>query len=267
MRKFLPAAAIVILIGAAIIAREGSTGKKLLDTSRNYMEFLSEGDTAQAYLLLSDSLAALLTPEFLEHLESSPAAGRISAGNSESRGFTVFISLDEGGSRTLWLRKGQDSAWKISGDSSLDNLFGTATLLCSSYAMETVIPALSEGGPEMVFYCPVSGSPYYIENGNLICPAGHLGNGLDTEGFSCGVLRDSLAQLVSEYLLAGYDYPASFAQMYENSSGEFGLRGGFRCPDNGYSYFEITEEGIYCPFHSETSTIPGVEESQDSTSL
>ena len=69
------------------------------------------------------------------------------------------------------------------------------------------------------------------------------------------MLRDSLAGVVSDYILAGYRFPDSFAGMFEESDGEFSQRGGFRCPDNGYVYYEITGEGVFCPFHDETSRI------------
>ena len=268
MRQTLTAAAIVLLVIAAIAARPGSTGKRLIDTGRGYIEHLAAGEIEEAYSFLSDSLAALLTPGTLGYLEEAPAAGAISTGRNESRGFNISISLAQGGSRTLWLVTGSDGNWAITGDTSLDNVLGNATVLCSSYARETVIPALSEGSAPEDFLCPVAGdSRYYAEDGILFCSAGHLGNGFDIGGSACRTLRDSLAEVVSQYISAGYGYPSSFSEMYERSSGEFGQRGGFHCPDDGYSYYEITSDGVYCPFHRETCFIdgPSAVESPDSS--
>ncbi|NOQ22797.1 MAG: hypothetical protein GQ565_09165 [Candidatus Aegiribacteria sp.] len=269
MRKALTAAAIVLLIIAAVVARGNSTGKRLIDTGRGYIEHLAAGEIEEAYSFLSDSLAALLTPGTLGYLEGAPAAGAIRAGRPENRGFNISISLAEGGSRTLWLGIGSEGNWTITGDTSLDNVLGNATVLCSSYARETVIPALSEGGVPEDYLCPAaSGFHYYTEEGVLFCSAGHLGNGLDTGGSACGTLRDSLAAVVYEYIDAGYGYPSGFGEMYEQSDGVFGQRSGFHCPDDGYSYYEITSDGVYCPFHGETCFIesPDVAESPDSTS-
>ncbi len=191
MKKTLTAAAIVLLIITAVVARGGSTGKRLIDTGREYIEHLAAGETEEAYSFLSDSLAALLTPGILGYLEDAPATGSIRTGRAENRGFNISISLAEGGSRTLWLRKGSEGKWSITGDTSLDNVLGNATVLCSSYAKDTVIPALSEGRVPEDYFCPVvSCSHYYIEDGILFCSAGHLGNGLDTGGSACRTLRD-----------------------------------------------------------------------------
>lgn len=268
MKKAFAAAIVLLLVVTALIARANSTGKKLIDTGRGYTEHLAAGETVEAYGFLSDSLSSLLTPDFLDCLDNAPSTGSFRTGRNEDRGLTLSISLAEGGSRTLWLREEPDGTWKIVGDSSLDNLFGNATVLCSSYAKETVIPALAEGRAPGEFVCPVSGTPYYLEGDRLFCSAGHLDNGLNRGGSACRTLRDSLAAMIFEYISTGYGYPSGFGEMYENSNGSFGQRGGFRCPDDGYSYYEITSEGVYCPFHRETSLIenPGVAESADSTS-
>ncbi|MCK4505876.1 MAG: hypothetical protein KAW14_09680 [Candidatus Aegiribacteria sp.] len=245
----------VILISAAFMARTSSTGKALLDVSREYVENLSSGNTEDAYLLLSDSLAALVSPAFLELFNNSLSSGRITIGNIESRGYTIFMALEQGGSRTIWLREDNSGEWGISGDSSLDNLLGMATVMCTAFAQETVIPAYRNGVDPGDFDCPISGKPYSLEGSILLCPSGHLGNGLDVGGSNCILLRDSLAGVVSDYILAGYRFPDSFTGMFEESDGEFSQRGGFRCPDNGYVYYEITENGVFCPFHNETSRI------------
>lgn len=244
-----------VLISAAFMARTSSTGKALLDTSREYLQTLSSGNTEDTYLLLSDSLASLISPVFLELLDNSPSSGRITIGNIESRGYTISMALEQGGSRTIWLRESDSGEWEITGDSSLDNFLGRATVMCTSFAQETVIPAYHNGVDPGEYRCPISGEPYSLEGNILLCPSGHLGNGMDVGGSRCMLLRDSLAGVVSDYILAGYRFPNSFAGMYEESDGEFSQRGGFRCPDNGYIYYEITEEGVFCPFHDETSRI------------
>lgn len=268
MKKVLSAVAVLLLVLTAFVARQYSTGKKLIDTGKCYMEHLAAGEKEEAYSFLSDSLAGFLTPGILGYLQDTPASCTIRAGRNEYRGFTLSVSLAEGGSRTLWLSEGSDGNWKISGDSSLDNLLGNAIILCSSYAKGTVIPAIDEGEDPEDYQCPVSGSSYYVEDGKLLCSDGHLGNGLDIEGSDCSARRDSLAEVVYEYISAGYEFPSSFAEMYEKSNGAFSQRGGFHCPDDGYSYYEITPEGVYCPFHGETGIIgsKGFTELSDSTS-
>ncbi|MCK4671338.1 MAG: hypothetical protein KAT47_02270 [Candidatus Aegiribacteria sp.] len=237
------------------MARTSSTGKALLDTSREYLETLSSENTEDAYFLLSDSLAALVSPVFLELLDNSPSSGRITIGNIESRGYTISMALEQGGSRTIWLREDDLGEWEIAGDSSLDNLLGRATVMCTGFVQETVIPAYRNGVDPGDYGCPISGEPYSLEGDMLLCPSGHLGDGLDVGGSRCTLLRDSLAEVVSDYILAGYHFPDSFIGMFEESDGEFSQRGGFRCPDNGYVYYEITREGVFCPFHDETSRI------------
>lgn len=268
MKKAIAAAAVLLLIFSAFVARQNSTGKKLIDTGKCYMEHLAAGENEEAYSSLSDSLASFLTPDILGYLQGAPASGTIRTGRNEYRGFTLSVSLEEGGSRTLWLREGPDGNWNISGDSSLDNLLGNATVLCSSYAKGTVIPAIAEGEDPGDYLCPVSGSPYCVEDGKLFCSGGHLANGIDIESSACSILRDSLSALVYEYVSAGYEYPSSFREMYERSNGAFSQRGGFHCPDDGYSYYEITSEGVYCPFHRETGIIEnqGLAELSDSAS-
>lgn len=255
MKKIFAVAAILLLFLVAFIARENSTGKKIIDTGRYYLEHLSSGEYDYAYALLSDSLAALLSPDVFDYLEDVPITGSIRTGRNESRGLKISAILQEGGARTLWLREGSDNTWRISGDTSIDNLLGSATVLCSSFARATVIPSVTSGELPEGFLCPICGSPYFEEEGRLFCPAGHLGAGLDITGSSCRDKRDSLAAAVQEYISAGYAYPSSFMEMYEMSNGLFGQRGGFHCPDDGYAYYEITIQGVYCPYHEEITII------------
>jgi hypothetical protein len=239
----------------AIVARGCSTGVKIIGTGGDYLRALDEGDLTLAHSLLSDSLGQLLEAEALAPLENRGVPGGIRAGRYESRGFSVSLLDDGGGSRTLWLRSGPEGSWQISGDTSIDNILGNAAMLCSSFARTDVIPGISAGGSAGDYRCPISGRSYEIDDGRLVCPAGHLGPGLDLEGRTCSHLRDSLATVLEQYLVEGYPFPEDFTEMHENSNGVFGQPGGFRCPDHGYSYYQIRVDGIYCPFHDQLSPI------------
>lgn len=255
MRALLRVLIIIIAVAAAFLARQCSSGKALLDAGRGYVNALVSHEDSAAYGFLSDSLAGLIVPEILAQLPCDPLSGGIRTGRMESRGFTLYLPMASGGSRTLWLRRDPGMGWRITGDSSLDNLLGNATVICSSYARNTVIPALAAGAEPGDYMCPVCGTSYSVAGGRLMCESGHLGEGIDIGGSACGSRRDSLACMVEEYVDQGYDFPSSFAEMYQQSGGEFGQPGGFRCPDDGYSYYQITEEGVYCPFHDRWSIV------------
>ena len=242
-------------LAAAFLARTGSTGLKVRTTAEEYLDFIEEGRTEEAWSLLSESLSRRLVPELLDSLRGTSDVSGMNAGGFEDRGIVLTVSLREGGSRTLWLAEGPEGGWAITGDSSLDNLLGRASMLCLDYSRETVLEAVAGGDDPSLYTCPVSGRPYFIQEDRLICPAGHLGEGLEFSGASCGSLRDSLAAVVEDYLVLGFDYPADFEEMYSSSGGDFGQRGGFRCPDHGYSYYEITSQGVYCPYHEKTAEI------------
>lgn len=264
MRYVAVALIIAVLFIAALVAREFSTGGRITATGGEYLELLAGGDTGEAFELLSDSLAGLVTPSLLERLTGGRPPEGVRTGSMEKRGFTLSVRASTGGSRTLWLRRGRGGGWRISGDSSLDNLLGSATLLCLNFARDSVIPDLLRGNEAGNHSCPVSGMSYYLEDGRLLCPAGHLGDGLETGGVACGRLRDSLASTVEEYISEGYEYPSSFQEMYVESEGVYGQSGGFRCPDQGYAYYRITREGVYCPFHELTTPLrtPGTDTSE-----
>lgn len=256
-RKLLPAAILVFAAVFSLVVRPGSPGRRMELTARSYLDHLACGEIDEAYLLLSDSLGKLVLPEFLGLLDPGSRGGAISLKRWEPRGFVVYLLLDEGGNRTLWLTR-RAGNWRISGDTSLDNVLGQASSICWRYAETEVAPALVRGESAASFKCPVTGQDYILsDEGNLICQAGHLGEGLDVAGEGCASLRDSLATMVAQFMAEGHPLPTSFAEMYEVSSGRFSQPGGFRCPDHGYSYYEIIGDSVFCPWHEQTSSIPG----------
>ena len=255
MRFLSRAAFLAAAFIAALLARGSSTGRELIGTGSEYLDLLESGLPEEAYSLFTDSLASLISPASLAPLELFGSYGSMRTGGMEERGFRVSVSSPEGGSRTLWLRRGISGGWRISGDSSLDNVLGSSTMTCSSFARDSVIPAVNGGSEAGSFQCPVSGYAYRIEAGLLLCPAGHLGEGLAIGEDRCALLRDSLVEVIEDYLSEGYEYPSSFSLMHSESGGLYGRPGGFRCPDHGYSYFEITSDGIFCPYHEQLTPI------------
>ncbi len=247
---------IIAVLLATYLSRTTGTGSQIIRAGRNYLELLHEGNFEDACLLLSDSLIDLLTPPYLEPLADVSPQFRIRAGRQESRGFSLIVMSDQDGSRTLWLRRDPGGRWRISGDTSLDNILGQAPLICVDYVRSVVTPGIAAGDHPEQYFCPVCGRHYSLRQGRLVCPAGHLGQGIELEGAECQTLRDSLLSVLEDYLTDGYPFPGSFAEMYSNSEGKYGQPGGYRCPDNGYSYYTITQQGIYCPFHDQLSSLP-----------
>ncbi|MBN2585786.1 MAG: hypothetical protein JXR55_00705, partial [Candidatus Fermentibacteraceae bacterium] len=137
----------VLLLAAfmlALAARGSSTGREIIGTGRQYLDHLAADEPEMAYSILTDSLARLLAPGAMTEVEGA-ATGAIRTGRMEERGFTLSVSSSQGGSRTLWLRAETSGEWRISGDTSLDNVLGNATVICSSFARTTVMPALDAG--------------------------------------------------------------------------------------------------------------------------
>jgi hypothetical protein len=223
---------------------------------REYLETVSSGDYESAHALLTDSLGSGMLPAYLLGLSGSPSAGALELVHWETRGFLAYLRLEEGGTRALWLSR-EDGGWRISGDTSLDNLLGRAASACRTFAVEEAVPSIEAGVPAGEFRCPVTGEGYSVDSvGRLTCPAGHLGQGLDLSGDRCAALRDSLALVVAEFVVEGRPLPGSFTGLYEESGGRFGQPGGFRCPDHGYSYLSIEDGAVHCPWHGESSVIP-----------
>ncbi len=255
MRRLAPLLLLLVCLAAALLARSGSTGLALRGRAADWLSALDRGDHAEACGMLTDSLAGLVSPGFVSGLQGAPADARLTAEGASVRGMRVSARLPAGDTRTVWLREGPGGEWRVGGDSSLDNLLGSATMTCSAYAMEH-LGEIAQGAPASGFSCPVSGEPYSTEEGRLVCRSGHLGEGIPLSGGECAARRESLALMLAGYIEEGHPYPESFAEVYETTGGRLGSRGGYRCPVSGYSYYGLTPAGIHCPFHGDTVPVP-----------
>jgi hypothetical protein len=131
---------------------------------------------------------------------------------------------------------------------------------CLDYAQSVALPLVVTSGMSSAsdLSCPSSGLPYRYDpdSGRLICEAGHLGAGLEISGNSCAERRDSVVSVLEAYLQDGYPPPVSIADIWRLSDGAYGQRGGYRCPQNGYSYYELVDgRSVYCPYHGESTSI------------
>jgi len=249
VKRTLPAAAflaaVAILVGTGM---HGSPGSAMRIAIEGYASGLASCDAVSAASFLSESLAALVGPAALESSRAPEWSGRLLIGREEARGFAVLLG-GNGASRMIWLRRSGDS-WAVSGDTWLDGVLGSAAMTCRDYAMD-ILPQVSGGAPAEDFSCPVSGLPYYVDpgTGRLLCPSGHLGEGLRVGSSACDGRRAGVAAEVERYVEAGYSFPGSLEEMWQESGGAFGQRGGYRCPDDGYSYYTLSDSMIWCPFH------------------
>lgn len=245
---------LILLLVFSLFVRQNSTGVEIRSTVISYLNCLSNGYVDSAHTCLTESLGNLILPEFLLDECMISVSERVAIIGSEDRGFAVAVRTGDG-SRIVWLNR-SDGVFRISGDTSLDGLLARGRLQCREYTLTTVVHALQNGEDLSDYRCPVSGSEYRIdtESGKLICIAGHLGDGISLVDERCFVRRDSLIDVITEYLAKGYPFPSTPAEMWSRSGGIFGQRGGYRCPDNGYSYYQIDTNGIYCPYHESHSS-------------
>ncbi|MBC8428913.1 MAG: hypothetical protein H8D05_01575 [FCB group bacterium] len=248
MKRYFYLIVLIVLIPVAYVVRQHSRAVLIKKTVQEYIECLVRGDLDSAYILNTDSLAALYNPEILASLQDSIEQEKIIIDKLEERGYHCTLILPDGNSRSIWLQH-VDGNWRISGDSDLDKILGSADMLCTSYARDSLIPLLLTDVLLDSASCPVSGKLYVIENGILVCPAGHLGNGIDIYGEECALFCDSLNTIIHSYHEMGYPPATSFADIFENSNGEFGQPGGYHCPNNVYTYYEIIDNGAVCPVH------------------
>jgi hypothetical protein len=252
-----PAVLAAATLALVLTGVHNSPGKALRETALDYSGSLASGLPDSARVFLTDSLAALAGPGLFQSAAPPAGGGDLTIGREEARGFPALIRALEGGSsRTIWMRR-EGHGWAVSGDTWLDGLLGSAAVICRNYAV-SILPLISAGSPAGGFACPISGLPYFMDEsmGTLRCPSGHLGDGLGTGSGQCEGRRGEVTLEVRGFLDAGYGFPSTLEEMWQLSSGEFGQRGGYRCPDNGYSYYELLDSTVWCPFHEAGSPIP-----------
>jgi hypothetical protein len=238
----------VIAVAFALIVRPGSLGARLKDSATMYCEMMSTGGTEQAENMMSPEMSEGLSVDFLARLDGTEVPSHFRFDGSDTRGIRMAGSVDGGGSRVIWFST--EHGLKVTGDTAVDNILGSAVMLCRENAVSD-----PEG------YCPVSERPYQYDEaaGIVVCPEGHLGEGLPVGSDHCALRRDSVTAELAGYIEAGYDCPETLEEMFTVSEGIYGRRGGYRCPDNGYKYYELRDGAVYCPFHEEYS---GVEVTQ-----
>lgn len=256
MMRLLKASAPAVLAALLVVsALPGSPGSGIRDTAAGYLSSLERGATADARSLLDDSLADLVPEAALGRMqpwEGDP--GRGSIGRLGPRGWPLEIPSGEGGSRILWLRN-EDGEWFVSGDTRLDALMGSASVVCMDYALSVAVPAVAAGADPSGMACPFSGTGYTVVDGRLVCPAGHLGAGIVLAGDGCGARRAEVAAMVGGWVAAGNPFPGDLGEIWESSGGQTGLPGGYRCPVDGYSYYSLADSGIWCPYHEELTPV------------
>lgn len=235
---FIPVLSVVF----ALIARPFSMGMKLGQMAEEYSFALSTGNAREAIAMMAPSTAEGLSVEFLRRLEGTAIPVDFRYDGSDSTGLRMAGSLGGTGSRVIWFST--ENGLLVTHDTALDNILGSAVILCRENAL------VNPGGN-----CPVSGRPYEYdrESSTVVCPEGHLGEGFTVSSDACLLRRDSVMSELTDYLEAGYQYPGTLEEIFTISGGEYGRRGGYRCPDNGYKYYELLDGKIYCPFHEECS--------------
>jgi hypothetical protein len=256
VRKALFPAIIAVLVVALVATGiQSSPGSAMRAAAAGYAERLSSGDADSAWTYLTDSLSSLAGVRLLSAFPAPAWGGSILTGREDSRGFPISALGEGGESRTLWLRL-EGGAWSVSGDTWLDGVLGSAAMVCREFAM-SVLPQVTAGAPAEGFSCPVSGTAYFIdeETGSLLCSAGHLGEGLSIGSGACDEQRARAAAEVRSYMEEGHEFPSTIEGMWQASSGAFGQRGGYRCPDNGYSYYVLQDSLVWCPFHQAGSPV------------
>jgi len=245
MRRIILRTSIPVLaVAFALIARPYSLGTKLGHSAEIYSQALSAGNAAEARAMMSHATAEGLSLEFLSRLAGSTAPTDFRFDGTDSRGFRMTGSAGEDGSRVIWLSK--ENGIHVTHDTALNNILGSAVILCRENAL-----ADPDG------CCPVSGKPYEFntETGLVVCPEGHLGEGIVISSNACALKRDSVVFELNQYLEAGYDYPETLEEMVILSGGAFVRSGGYRCPDKGYKCYEIRDGEIYCPFHEKSFVV------------
>lgn len=256
MRPLPKAAALAGLAAVLVVtAIPGSPGSGIRDAASGYLSSLGRGNPAEAGSMLTDSLAALVPEAALGRMEPWVGdAGAGSIGRLGPRGWPLEIPSGEGGVRMLWFRN-EDGEWLVSGDTGIDALMGSASVVCMEYALSTVVPAAAAGVELSGMRCPFSGAGYTVVDGRLVCPTGHLGEGIVLSGDGCSVRRAEVASMVGEWVADGNPFPSDLGEIWEASGGEIGLPGGYRCPVDGYSFYSLVDGGVWCPYHAELTPV------------
>ncbi len=232
----------VLAVVFALLARPYSLGIKLEQNADDYSQALGNDQPEIALSMMTEAAAAGLSPEFLGRLSGEPVPDNFRYDGRDDKGIRMTGSLGDAGSRVIWFST--ENGILVTHDTALDNILGSAVLLCRESAL-----ADPEG------FCPVSGRAYEYnpDTGNVTCPEGHLGEGMVISSDACALRRDSVLIELTGYIEAGYPFPDTIEEMFVLSDEEFGRRGGYRCPDNGYKYYELRNGAIYCPFHEQCS--------------
>ncbi|MFO7627478.1 MAG: hypothetical protein R6V62_09490 [Candidatus Fermentibacteraceae bacterium] len=243
MRKVIPLILVPLLFLAALAARSHSPGVVQANRVNEYLSALSESDGSDslAWGMLTDSLGLLASPVFLSGLDGLPAPDRVFMDGTDSRGIR-WTAVAGQTVRVVWLEK-CGTEYRVCGDSSLDGLFGGAVLLCREAALS--------GSP----VCPVSGRPYEVVGGVVICPSGHLGGGFSMSPDACRFRREEVAVVVRAFVARGYAMPPDLESIFTVSGGSLGQRGGWRCPENGYSYYFLRDDSVVCGYHDASAPV------------
>lgn len=222
----------------SFLSRPYSRGIKLQENAKNYTNLLFMGETGQAKLLMTSSFSGELSEAFLHSLSETSIPETFTYDGTDSRGYRMVGAAGESGSRVVWFTT--DEEVKVTADTAIDNLLGTAVMLCNEEARTN-----PRGN------CPVSGIPYQFDeaSGLVYCVSGHLEDGLIINSNECQQQRMEVTEELNIYLEAGFDYPEKLEDIFTISDGVYGKRGGYSCPDNGYNYYELQSGQIYCPFH------------------
>lgn len=259
-RRLLPAAALLAAsVVLALLARPHSRGVQVRQAGSSYLQALAEDSLQPAHAMLSDSLQRSISPRLLG--EIAPETPLPAARLTGREGSLYLVGFRTSGGTTRTLRVAVDGEGPvIHGDSRLEGLMGRAGDMCVSYARGTVAPAVLQGASPEEFSCPVTGAPYGLSShgGRLVCPAGHLGDGVVLSTDACSARRDSLAVLAGSYLAAHDSLPAGFGAMYQGLDLSPWERVGYTCPaDATVHYLLRSDSTVCCPFHDQATPIPG----------
>lgn len=256
-RLSLAAALLAACVALALLARPRSRGMAVREAGAAYLEALAEGRLQQAHAMLAGSLGMSVAPGLLAGIAPRGPIPPARLAGREGDGYLVGFGGADGTTRTLQVALSADGP-VIERDSRLEGLLGRAGDMCIGYARSTVAPQVLRGADPGDFECPVTGAPYGLsaEGGRLICPAGHLGEGVVLSADACSARRDSLAALAGGYLGTHDSLPPGFAAMYAGLDLNPWERVGYTCPADANVYYEILADStVYCPYHGERTRI------------